>query len=106
MTVEFRGITDAKYDSRTHLNVFLESLARPTGVDLVGTEEVEAAGVDPLSEDVLGQGPRHHLPLQQGHPAVQQAEPENISIFIKIFWKYLENILEIFAHLLVTVHIL
>ena len=57
------------------LNVLLESLAGLEGVHLVRTEEVQTAGVDPLPENVFSQGPRHHIPLQQRHPAVQQSEP-------------------------------
>ena len=44
-------------------------------VHLVATEEVQCARVDPLSEDVLGKGLGQDVPLQEGHPAVQQLEP-------------------------------
>ena len=58
-----------------YLYVLFESLACSAGVHLVITEEVQSAGVDPLSEDMFGQRLGHNLPLQQRHPTVEQAEP-------------------------------
>ena len=101
-----------------HLNIFLQSLPRLAGVDLVSTEEVQAAGVNPLAEDVFSQGPRHHVPLQQRHPTVEQAEPRpgssNVSrhrrarlanlvirsgISLEYYWNIIGILLEYYWHI-------
>ena len=66
---------DERPELQHDLHVLLEGLAGPAGIHLVSAEEVETAGVDPLSEDMLGKRLGHYISLEKRHATIEEPEP-------------------------------